>query len=97
MIKFKFFRTISVGYTQINVINKTHMKINQIDTENKAIVDSFWIVKDLGFKMSRSKKSRRVKGKYAPYNGDQIYQYLEPSRLIKKCIQLYNISMYNEK
>uniref|UniRef100_A0A0K0EBS5 Purple acid phosphatase n=1 Tax=Strongyloides stercoralis TaxID=6248 RepID=A0A0K0EBS5_STRER len=90
-------RTISVGYTQINVINKTHMKINQIDTENKAIVDSFWIVKDLGFKMSRSKKSRRVKGKYAPYNGDQIYQYLEPSRLIKKCIQLYNISMYNEK
>ncbi|CEF68460.1 Iron/zinc purple acid phosphatase-like protein [Strongyloides ratti] len=82
--------SVKIGYTQIHVMNKTHMKLTQISAEDDKIEDKFWIIKNHNLNMQKLKKKN--KGKYYPYNGKTIYPYLQTSSFIQKCLNFYNAS-----
>uniref|UniRef100_A0A0N5BA92 Purple acid phosphatase n=1 Tax=Strongyloides papillosus TaxID=174720 RepID=A0A0N5BA92_STREA len=87
-------RTIKVGYTHVNVVNHTHIRITQIDAEDNKIIDSLLIIKDSKLRLDKSKRPKKI---YVPYQSVQEYQYFDKPKIVKSCVKTYNISLFIDK
>uniref|UniRef100_A0A0N4ZIJ6 Purple acid phosphatase n=1 Tax=Parastrongyloides trichosuri TaxID=131310 RepID=A0A0N4ZIJ6_PARTI len=97
VLPFSATRSLEIGYTLIHVLNHTHIKGQQIGTENKKIIDSYWIVKDIGFNMSSPRRSSEPQGIYRPFNLPQPnFPYLEPTGYINYCLANSNMTLFND-
>uniref|UniRef100_A0A0N5BA91 Purple acid phosphatase n=1 Tax=Strongyloides papillosus TaxID=174720 RepID=A0A0N5BA91_STREA len=87
-------RSNKVGYTHVNVVNQTHIRITQIDTEDNKIIDSLLIIKDSKLRLDKTKRPKEM---YVPYEGPQEYPYIEEEGFVKSCVKTYNISLFTNK
>uniref|UniRef100_A0A0N4Z3J1 Purple acid phosphatase n=1 Tax=Parastrongyloides trichosuri TaxID=131310 RepID=A0A0N4Z3J1_PARTI len=71
-------RSFEVGYTQVHVMNHTHIFIKYINTKFNKIEDSFWIVKD-----SYVNHSYSLTKEYIPFN-DNLTIFEEMKKLYCK-------------
>ncbi|CEF70596.1 Iron/zinc purple acid phosphatase-like protein [Strongyloides ratti] len=88
-------RSLEYGYTHVHVINYTHIRITQMNTQTDKIVDQFWITKEIGHEMPRHYKMYRHLGEYKSYNGPYRHSYLTLSKGNDYCNRYFNVPIYN--
>uniref|UniRef100_A0A0K0DU54 Purple acid phosphatase n=1 Tax=Strongyloides stercoralis TaxID=6248 RepID=A0A0K0DU54_STRER len=89
--------SLDIGYTLIHVLNFTHINITQIGSSDNHIVDSFMIVKDIGYTMDKL-TADSPKGIYRPFElSKPNYPYLKPTNIILWCLNNTNMTLYDSK
>uniref|UniRef100_A0A0N5BAV9 Purple acid phosphatase n=1 Tax=Strongyloides papillosus TaxID=174720 RepID=A0A0N5BAV9_STREA len=87
--------SLEIGYTLVHVLNYTHINVTQIGTVNNTRIDSFMIVKDIGFTMDKRTNDTPI-GIYRPFElSEPNYPYLKPTNYLLWCLDNSNMTLYD--
>ncbi|CEF69793.1 Iron/zinc purple acid phosphatase-like protein [Strongyloides ratti] len=97
VLPFGVFSSNQIGYTLVHVLNFTHINVSHISSKDDHIIDSFTIVKDIGYTMDK-KTNDTPKGIYKPFElSKPNYPYLKPTNILLWCLDNTNMSLYEDR